>query len=118
MIYAHIFPPTQIPFVNSLPPIDEIFSETVIPGKLPILELDLDIIFVKSKSVTRMYSLNIPFSFTPGSIPVVVGTPNIQEFSPGEGVILHIKELDDVASAAKTIKNIASNLDAFNQSLR
>jgi hypothetical protein len=31
---------------------DEIFSETVIPDKLPILELDLHSIFVKSKSVT------------------------------------------------------------------
>jgi glycoprotein 3-alpha-L-fucosyltransferase len=48
----------------------------------------------------------------------VVGAPNIQEFSPAEGAILHIKELDDVASVAKTMKNIASNPDAFNQSLR
>ncbi|CAO2188570.1 unnamed protein product [Urochloa humidicola] len=57
-------------------------------------------------------------SLVAGSIPVVVGAPNIQEFSPGEGAILHIKELDDVASVAKTMKNIASNPDAFNQSLR
>jgi glycoprotein 3-alpha-L-fucosyltransferase len=56
--------------------------------------------------------------FTTGSIPVVVGAPNIQELSPGEGAILHIKELDDVVSVAKTMKNIASNPDAFNQSLR
>ncbi|CAD6245484.1 unnamed protein product [Miscanthus lutarioriparius] len=57
-------------------------------------------------------------SLVAGSIPVIVGAPNIQEFSPGEGAILHIKELDDVASVAKTMKNIASNPDAFNQSLR
>jgi glycoprotein 3-alpha-L-fucosyltransferase len=57
-------------------------------------------------------------SLVAGSIPVVVGAPNIQEFSPAEGAILHIKELDDVASVAKTMKNIASNPDAFNQSLR
>lgn len=56
--------------------------------------------------------------FITGAIPVVVGAPNIQEFSPGEGAILHIKELDDVISVAKTMKHIASNPDAFNQSLR
>lgn len=57
-------------------------------------------------------------SLVTGAIPVVVGAPNIQEFSPGEGAILHIKELDDVISVAKTMKHIASNPDAFNQSLR
>ncbi|CAL4999314.1 unnamed protein product [Urochloa decumbens] len=57
-------------------------------------------------------------SLVAGSIPVVVGAPNIQEFSPGEGAILHIKELDDAASVAKTMKHIASNPGAFNQSLR
>ncbi|KAK3123650.1 hypothetical protein QOZ80_8AG0634130 [Eleusine coracana subsp. coracana] len=57
-------------------------------------------------------------SLVAGSIPVVVGAPNIQEFSPGEGAILHIKELDDVASVASTMKNIASNPDMFNQSVR
>ena len=68
------------------------------------------------KSKLRCLIFHLPF--TTGSIPVVVGAPNIQEFSPGEGAILHIKELDDVASVAKTMKNIASNPDAFNQSLR
>jgi glycoprotein 3-alpha-L-fucosyltransferase len=57
-------------------------------------------------------------NFATGSIPVVVGAPNIQEFSPGEGTILHIKDLDDVASVASTMKNIASNPSMFNQSLR
>ncbi|KAK1607480.1 hypothetical protein QYE76_031153 [Lolium multiflorum] len=57
-------------------------------------------------------------SLVTGAIPVVVGAPNIQEFSPGEGAILHIKELDDVTSVARTMKHIASNPDAFNQSLR
>lgn len=86
--------------------------------------------FVKPKVVTGIQWFNhficpslqailtFHLLFTTGSIPVVVGAPNIQEFSPGEGAILHIKELDDVASVAKTMKNIASNPDAFNQSLR
>ncbi|KAL6646009.1 hypothetical protein ACP70R_017617 [Stipagrostis hirtigluma subsp. patula] len=56
-------------------------------------------------------------SLVAGSIPVVVGAPNIQEFSPGEGAILHIKELDDVAAVARTMKDIAANPSAFNQSL-
>ncbi|KAL6858815.1 hypothetical protein ACP4OV_017817 [Aristida adscensionis] len=57
-------------------------------------------------------------SLVAGSIPVVVGAPNIQEFSPGKGAVLHIKELDDVAEVARTMKNIASDPNAFNQSLR
>ncbi|KAL5229517.1 hypothetical protein ABZP36_028293 [Zizania latifolia] len=57
-------------------------------------------------------------SLVTGAIPVVIGAPNIQEFSPGEGAILHIKELDDVPSVAKTMNHIASNHEAFNQSLR
>uniref|UniRef100_A0A0D9X8U0 Fucosyltransferase n=1 Tax=Leersia perrieri TaxID=77586 RepID=A0A0D9X8U0_9ORYZ len=57
-------------------------------------------------------------SLVTGAIPVVIGAPNIQEFSPGEGAILHIKELDDVPSIANTMKHIASNQEAFNQSLR
>ncbi|KQJ98635.1 putative fucosyltransferase-like protein [Brachypodium distachyon] len=57
-------------------------------------------------------------SLVTGAIPVVVGAPNIQEFSPGEGAILHIKELDDVISVARKMKHIASSPDAFNQSLR
>ncbi|KAL5221372.1 hypothetical protein ABZP36_026085 [Zizania latifolia] len=57
-------------------------------------------------------------SLVTGAIPVVIGAPNIQEFSPREGAILHIKELDDVPTVAKTMKHIASNHEAFNQSLR
>jgi glycoprotein 3-alpha-L-fucosyltransferase len=57
-------------------------------------------------------------NFDTGSIPVVVGARDIQEFSPGEGAILHIKDLDDVATVASTMKNIASNHNMFNQSLR
>ncbi|KAI7745773.1 hypothetical protein M8C21_010841 [Ambrosia artemisiifolia] len=35
-------------------------------------------------------------SLVAGSIPVVVGAPNIQDFAPAPGSILHIKELKDV----------------------
>lgn len=53
-----------------------------------------------------------------GTIPVVVGAPNILEFSPYPGSVLHIKELTDVESVAATMKHLASNPDAFNQTLR
>lgn len=53
-----------------------------------------------------------------GTIPVVVGPPNIEDFSPGPGSILYIKELSDVESVAKTMKELADNPEAYNQSLR
>ncbi|XP_004294802.1 PREDICTED: glycoprotein 3-alpha-L-fucosyltransferase A [Fragaria vesca subsp. vesca] len=57
-------------------------------------------------------------SLVAGTIPVVVGPPNIEEFSPGPGSILFIKELSDVESVAKTMKKLADNPEAYNQSLR
>ena len=53
-----------------------------------------------------------------GTIPVVIGAPNIQDFSPGPGSLLHIKELTDVDSVAKRMKYLADNDSAFNESLR
>eukprot|EP00262_Sarcandra_glabra_P012064 TRINITY_DN3022_c0_g1_i1.p1 TRINITY_DN3022_c0_g1~~TRINITY_DN3022_c0_g1_i1.p1 ORF type:complete len:524 (-),score=91.99 TRINITY_DN3022_c0_g1_i1:418-1989(-) len=57
-------------------------------------------------------------SLVAGTVPVVVGAPNIQEFAPALGSILHIRELNDVSSVAKTMKHLAENPDAFNQSVR
>ncbi|WOL02795.1 hypothetical protein Cni_G11514 [Canna indica] len=56
-------------------------------------------------------------SLVAGAIPVVVGAPNIEEFSPSHGSVLHIKELGDVESVAKTMKFLAANPDAYNKSL-
>lgn len=53
-----------------------------------------------------------------GTIPVVVGAPNIQDFAPSPGSVLHIKELHDVASVAKTMRDLAANPDAYNHTLR
>lgn len=53
-----------------------------------------------------------------GSVPVVVGAPNIQDFAPSNGSILHIKELSDVEWVAKKMKYLAKNPEAYNQSLR
>lgn len=53
-----------------------------------------------------------------GSVPVVVGAPNIQDFSPFPGSILHIRELKDVDSIVRKIKYLAKNSSAYNESLR
>lgn len=57
-------------------------------------------------------------SLVAGAIPVVVGAPNIQDFAPSNNSVLHIKELSDVLSVAKTMKYLATNSDAFNKSIR
>lgn len=53
-----------------------------------------------------------------GSVPVVVGAPNIQDFAPAPGSILHIKELSDVSSIAQTMKHLAADPDAYNRTMR
>ncbi|XP_010466062.1 PREDICTED: glycoprotein 3-alpha-L-fucosyltransferase A-like isoform X2 [Camelina sativa] len=53
-----------------------------------------------------------------GSVPVVVGAPNIEEFAPSPDSFLHIKQMDDVMSVAKKMKYLADNTDAYNQTLR
>ncbi|XP_063940015.1 glycoprotein 3-alpha-L-fucosyltransferase A isoform X2 [Daucus carota subsp. sativus] len=57
-------------------------------------------------------------SLVAGAIPVVVGAPNIQDFAPLPGSVLHIKEVKHVEPVAKTMKYLADNPDAYNQSLR
>ncbi|MQL93495.1 hypothetical protein Taro_026137 [Colocasia esculenta] len=57
-------------------------------------------------------------SLVAGAVPVVVGAPNIQDFAPSRGSILHIRNVDDVESVASRMKYLAANPEAFNQSLR
>ncbi|KAD5318348.1 hypothetical protein E3N88_18294 [Mikania micrantha] len=57
-------------------------------------------------------------SLVAGSIPVVVGAPNIQDFAPAPGSILHIKDLKDIELIAKTMKHLAEDPIAYNESLR
>lgn len=49
---------------------------------------------------------------------MVIGAPNIQDFAPAPGSLLHIKEVTDVDSVAKRMKYLAENTSAFNMSLR
>ncbi|KVH91683.1 Glycosyl transferase, family 10 [Cynara cardunculus var. scolymus] len=53
-----------------------------------------------------------------GTTPIVVGAPIIQYFAPSPGSILHVKELTDVELVVKTMKQLAENLMAYNESLR
>ncbi|XP_024959893.1 glycoprotein 3-alpha-L-fucosyltransferase A isoform X2 [Cynara cardunculus var. scolymus] len=57
-------------------------------------------------------------SLVAGSVPVVYGAPNIQDFAPSPGSILHIKELNGVGSVAKTMKRLEENNTAYNEFLR
>ncbi|KAL0384213.1 UNVERIFIED_CONTAM: Glycoprotein 3-alpha-L-fucosyltransferase A [Sesamum radiatum] len=57
-------------------------------------------------------------SLVAGAVPVVVGAPNIQEFAPSPGSLLHIKEVKDIDSVAKTMKFLAENPSAYNETLR
>lgn len=49
---------------------------------------------------------------------MVIGAPNIQDFAPFSGSVLHIRELKDIPSIAETMKYLAANPEAYNQSLR
>ncbi|GKD55204.1 glycoprotein 3-alpha-L-fucosyltransferase A, partial [Tanacetum coccineum] len=57
-------------------------------------------------------------SLVAGTIPAVVGPPNIQDFAPAPGSILHIKDLKDIEPVSKTMKYLVANPAAFNESLR
>ena len=65
-----------------------------------------------------MFAVIVKFVDFVGAIPVVVGAPNIQDFAPLPGSVLHIKEVKHVDPVAKTMKYLADNPDAYNQSLR
>ncbi|KAL2631929.1 hypothetical protein R1flu_016615 [Riccia fluitans] len=57
-------------------------------------------------------------SLVAGSVPVVVGAPNIENFAPASNAVLHIKDLHDIKQVAKQIKYLASNFTAYNETLR
>lgn len=56
-------------------------------------------------------------SLVAGSIPVVIGAPNIYDFAPSPKAILHIKSVKDIEHVAKQMMHLATHEDAFNASL-
>ncbi|MCO5549946.1 hypothetical protein L7F22_003423 [Adiantum nelumboides] len=56
-------------------------------------------------------------SLVAGSIPVVIGAPNIYNFAPSPKAILHIKSVNDIEHVAKQIMHLATHEDAYNASL-
>ncbi|KAL1193398.1 putative fucosyltransferase-like protein [Cardamine amara subsp. amara] len=57
-------------------------------------------------------------SLVTGSVPVVIGAPNIEEFAPASDSFLHIKKIEDVEPVAKRMKYLAANPVAYNHTLR
>ncbi|MCO5547384.1 hypothetical protein L7F22_000833 [Adiantum nelumboides] len=56
-------------------------------------------------------------SLVAGSIPVVIGAPNIYDFAPSPKAILHIKSVNDIEHVAKQVMHLATHEDAYNASL-
>ncbi|KAI5068415.1 hypothetical protein GOP47_0016760 [Adiantum capillus-veneris] len=56
-------------------------------------------------------------SLVAGSIPVVIGAPNIYDFAPSPKAILHIKSVNDIEDVANQIMHLASHEDAYNASV-
>jgi glycoprotein 3-alpha-L-fucosyltransferase len=54
----------------------------------------------------------------PGTIPVVIGAPNIYNFAPSNNSILYIKTVDDIAHVAKKMLYLSTHDDAYNATLR
>ncbi|CAM6085445.1 unnamed protein product [Calypogeia fissa] len=57
-------------------------------------------------------------SLVAGSVPVVVGAPNIEDFVPAPNSFLHIKSIDDVSRVANQIRYLESNSTAYNETLK
>ncbi|XP_024531382.1 glycoprotein 3-alpha-L-fucosyltransferase A [Selaginella moellendorffii] len=57
-------------------------------------------------------------SLEAGSVPVVIGAPNIQNFAPSPNSILYLKSIKDVQAVAKQMKYLARNATAYNETLR
>lgn len=53
-----------------------------------------------------------------GSIPVVVGAPNIEEFAPAPNSYLYIKDESEVKSVAAKMMFLAGNATAYDEALR
>lgn len=53
-----------------------------------------------------------------GSVPIVTGPPNIDDFAPAPNSLIYIKDINDVKAAAVRIKYLAGNDTAYNETLR
>ena len=53
-----------------------------------------------------------------GTIPIVIGAPNIYDFAPSNNSILYIKTVDDISGVAKKMLYLSTHDDAYNAFLR
>lgn len=56
-------------------------------------------------------------SLVAGSVPIVIGAPNIHDFEPSPNSILQIKSSNDIEQVAKKIKHLATHDDAYNNTM-
>eukprot|EP00250_Pteridium_aquilinum_P008599 c18066_g1_i1 orf=852-2411(+) len=56
-------------------------------------------------------------SLVAGTVPVVIGAPNIYDFAPSSKSILHITSISDIEHVANQMKHLATHEDAYNASL-
>lgn len=52
-----------------------------------------------------------------GSVPVVIGAPNIMDFQPQQNTILHIKSMDDIPQIVQHMKYLLENDDEYQKML-
>ncbi|KAJ7553057.1 hypothetical protein O6H91_06G112900 [Diphasiastrum complanatum] len=57
-------------------------------------------------------------SLVAGTVPVVIGAPNIQDFAPASNTVIHIKNMEEVKFAATEMKYLVSNETVYNETLR
>lgn len=56
-------------------------------------------------------------SLVAGSVPVVIGAPNIYDFAPSPKSILYIQSVSDIERVANQMKHLATHEDAYNATL-
>lgn len=56
-------------------------------------------------------------SLVAGSIPVVIGAPNIYNFAPSQNSILYIPGVSEIEQVANQMKHLATHEDAYNATL-
>ena len=88
----------------------------VVDKKLFHLSFQNPVLYLKA--VVFFFFFFFLFLVVVGAVPVVIGAPNIQEFAPSPASLLHIRKLSDVESVANSMKYLAANPEAFNNSLR
>ena len=95
--------------------VTEKFWQSLVAGNnhSNLVKIHLYILYVFS--LTLLLYLFLKFL---GTIPVVIGAPNIYDFAPSNNSILYIKTVDDISGVAKKMLYLSTHDDAYNAFLR